>query len=181
MSAVRALILVVLLLGLVGVLVVTRSGDKDTTATDGDDQSVVRTGEPSESGEWHLEPCARRPLPGENPEEEPEFETKVVVDQDSGKNQIKLTITETHGYFVETLRVNLWYRDSRYYAVETFIDDYISAGSPLEWTVPVTPAEMDEIGIEDQNLGSAEDWEVEIVNYNRWRTEDPNHPAWPPK
>jgi hypothetical protein len=139
---------------------------------------------------WEKTPYARRPLPGEDPGIEPEFQISLQVDPADGRNQLYMFITEANGLFVETMRIHFWYiHDQEEHRFDFFIDDYLPARDTLVYEVPINPAELLMAGVFEDlgvtayaDMGEASDWGAEVVWHGRVRLEDPeDKEAWPSK
>ena len=63
-------------------------------------------------------PLWKRDIPGETPDEEPELDIRVEVDTSRGKNRMYVYISEAHGYYVETLNIDIWYVGEKKYDVD---------------------------------------------------------------
>jgi hypothetical protein len=119
-------------------------------------------------------------VPGDEPPEEPSFDVDIKVDQTEGKQRLRFYITEEHGYFVETLRMNLYYlpdeaeQDEAIFVTELFINKYLRANDTLEYHTELTPVEMNRIG---GDMGTDDNWLAEIIYYHAVREEDPP-PSW---
>jgi hypothetical protein len=121
---------------------------------------------------------AALPLAGDEPAEPADLSVTVAVDTSSGKNRLYVTLSEAHGYYVESFRVRLWYKDTpdTGYAdsslrLQAVIDKYIRANETLRDCLEVVPAELASIG---GDIGSTEDWRAEIAWHGRARAQDPD-------
>lgn len=117
------------------------------------------------------------PLPGEEPEEEADFDLRVTVDTSGGKNRLRLYITEAHGYYVEFFNLSVWYQggdvtgeDDSPLVISHKINNYLAANQTLSDCLDVVPSELSEIG---DDIGTDADWAGEVVSYTRARAEDP--------
>jgi len=121
---------------------------------------------------------ASRDLPGEEPGEKPEFQVQVEVNQTSGKNRLDFWVTETHGYFVETIKLEIWYKekpdmeleDSPFH-IEQHFEAYITAGETLKLCMELVPAELRHV---PQGMGVSENWGARVGYYHRAREENPD-------
>jgi hypothetical protein len=119
-------------------------------------------------------------LPGSEPPEEPSFDVDIKVDLTEGKHRLRFYITEEHGYFVETLRMNLYYlsdeaeQDEAIFVTELFINRYLRANDTLEYYTELSPVEMSRIG---GDMGTDDNWFAEIIYYHAAREQDPD-PSW---
>jgi len=135
-----------------------------------------KTEEQKESGNdgkmiWQFE------LPGEEPEEEAEFDVNVRVDTSTGKNRLVLEITEVHGYYVEYLEADIWYTGGKETdegrGPLTFthrMNRYLKANETLVECLEVVPRELSFVG---GSIGTDADWAAEITSYNRARATNP--------
>jgi len=120
----------------------------------------------------------RRPLPGEEPPEPPVLHIDVNVDTSSGKNRLVYNITEEHGYYVESFKVEFWYKDEEHPTKEDSplvipvpIENYVKANDTLTSCIEVVPAELAEIG---GDIGTSENWEATIERHGRYRAQNPD-------
>ncbi len=119
----------------------------------------------------------RRELPGDDPEVEPAVHVTVSVVEGVGKNQLAFDFTETHGFYVETFEVDFWYKptpdteknDSRL-QLHYFFDDFLKANETKRLCLEVVPPELKRVG---GDMGTSENWGVELTRYGRARTTDP--------
>ncbi len=177
----RLLILILLAAGLAIGFVVMRSSEPTKVAQVEDgptDDGPIAVGVNTDLRSDLL--FTRTPPPGDTPAEDPEFVVDVRVDSVSGKNQLLFDIIETHGYYVESLRVRFWRNvvNEQTGAVEKLekvapfpIDHYIKARETLTWTVGLAPAEIDKFG---GDMGEDDDWGAEVDEWNIVRAENPN-------
>lgn len=125
---------------------------------------------------------AQRPLPGREPEDPPEapedFSVVVEVDHSSGKNRLYFNISEKHGYYVETFRLLAWYKkpgvtgpENSPLTVPDYVNDYLKANDTLRRCIEIVPAELSRVG---GDMGTSENWEARIDEYNRARVKDPD-------
>ncbi len=119
----------------------------------------------------------KQPLPGEEPEEEADLDLRVTVDTSGGKNRLRLYITESHGYYVDSFDLNVWYiggdatgEDDSPLVISHKINNYLAANQTLSDCLELVPAELGEIG---NDIGTDADWAGEVVSYIRARAEDP--------
>ncbi len=119
-----------------------------------------------------------RDLPGEEPDVEPDIVVTVSVVAGLGKNQLAFDFTEAHGYYVETLDVNFWYKDNpdTEYADSRLqlnypFDDYLLANETKQLCLEVVSPELNRVGGE---MGTDENWGVELRRYSRARITDPD-------
>jgi len=116
-------------------------------------------------------------LPGEEPEEDAQFDVNVRVDKASGKNRLILEVTERHGYYVETLQALIWYSGgtgldpaSAPVVVQFFMNRYLKANETLVDCIELVPGELRDIG---GDIGMDSDWSAEITSYGRARAQNP--------
>jgi len=118
-----------------------------------------------------------RDLPGEAPEVEPELDVAISVVEGVGTNQLAFDFTEAHGFYVESLYVDFWYKptpdtekaDSRLQMSYPF-DDYIEANETKRLCLEVVNVELERVGGE---MGTDENWGVELTRYGRARATNP--------
>jgi len=124
-------------------------------------------------------PLSQRDLPGDEPPEPAEVRVSVEVDPQDAKNRLYLVFSEAHGYYVETLQVDIYHavtddetgeQELQYFMSNPF-DVYIEAKEVLRHCILLVPAEMQRI---DGNLGTSDDWEAEVTSYGRARVENPD-------
>lgn len=119
-----------------------------------------------------------RPLPGEEPPEPPDLAVTVEVDRTSGKNRLYFNITESHGYYVETFRINVWYKregvngpqDSPLHFT-VYKNEFLKANETFRTCAEVVPAELSRVG---GDMGTTENWDAEIIFHGRAREKNPD-------
>jgi hypothetical protein len=166
----RIVILVLILVGVAGVWAFRDPGDPKVDYDDGN--------QPTSDGKvlGLTTELARLALPGEDPPVEPEFDVTIEVDTSDGRNKLISRITERHGYFVETLKVDLYFmptggtEDDEVRAYQRHVEDYILANDTLTLVDFVVPAELDDFG---GSIGESSNWRGEVVAFGRARLEDP--------
>jgi len=126
----------------------------------------------------HGIPLCERELPGEEPDEQPEFDIQVAVNATSGKNRLDFWITEAHGYYVEAFSVVFWYKetpdmelDDAPLQVREYFESYLPANDTLKDCLDIVPAELRHVG---GGLGTTENWGAEVLWYCRARLENPD-------
>jgi hypothetical protein len=172
--------LVILIVVLVVVAVV--AGVKMTSQPEETDEvTKAKNLAPTVDGQPGIKkPLDQIPLPGNEPPEEPSFDVDVKVDLAEGRHRLRFYITEEHGYFVETLRMNLYYlpdeaeQDEAMFITELFINRYLRANDTLEYYTELTPVEMNMIG---EDMGTDDNWLAEIIYHHAAREQDPD-PSW---
>jgi hypothetical protein len=128
-------------------------------------------------------------IPSEHVEAEeleppPEFDVAVHVDSKGLKNRLFLEITETHGYYVEALTVEVWYKPGPGPVPEGWsplvmhpVNKYIKVGETLRDCLELVKFEVDLIG---GTLGTEENWYAEVSRYGRALETNPDPlPALP--
>ena len=158
-----AILVVLVLVGVVGYFQFLAPKDKPTAEQDWN--------APKPPAEMTL---AEFDLPGSEPPEPVVLTVEHEVDTEGGKHRIWATITEEHGYFVETFRLEFYHVGTPDHRFDFFADKYLPAGGKLKLDILVSAAELDLAGGE---MGNTEDWAVEIVQYGRARAETPKN--WP--
>ena len=119
-----------------------------------------------------------RDLPGRKPPEEPDVHVGIEVDVSSGKNRLYFTISEAHGYYVETFQLEAWYVDENTTGpddaplrVSALLDIYLKENETLRECIEVVPAELSHIG---GDIGKTADWDVQLISYGRARAKNPD-------
>ena len=96
------------------------------------------------------ETLAAMELPGREPPETPTFTVELRVEPSDGKNRLYFDISEDHGYFVETLRIQFWRvvtdpvtgAEQRFRPIEEFLEVYIKEDETLTHHLELVPAEL---------------------------------------
>ena len=121
---------------------------------------------------------SQRPLPGEEPPVPPELDIQVAVNQTSGKNRLDFWISEAHGYYVETFKIEFWYKENpdmdserSPLRFEDFRDKYVPAKGTLKDCMEVVPAELRHVG---GAMGTDENWGARILWHGRARVKNPD-------
>ncbi len=116
-------------------------------------------------------------ISGEEPEDEPEFSVRVTLDPTDGKNRVYYEITEANGFYVDSFKVDFWYKknpdmlfEDSPLAKSVIINDYLKADETLEGCLEWVPAELREIY---GDMGTSENWAAEVSFYHRARLENP--------
>lgn len=120
-----------------------------------------------------------RPLAGEEPPEEPELAITVEVDPTLAKNRLYYYISEAHGYYVESFKIEFYCNPTPEKplpedASPTFVqrvEDYVEAGKTTKGCLEVVTAELGRCG---GRMGRSENWEAEIVWHGRARGKNPD-------
>ena len=134
---------------------------EDIVSLEGDDLEAIRLTQTA---------LSQRPLPGEAPEEEPELDIRVEVNTSGGKNRLDYYISEAHGFYVETFRIEFRYKGSPLRFAH-YLESYVKANETLKDCIEVVPAELSKVG---GDIGTSENWEAEIISYGRARAENPD-------
>ena len=103
----------------------------------------------------------------------------VEVDPEETKNRLYLLFSEAHGYYVETLQVNIYRvaidedtgEEQRTFFMSNPFHCYLKAKEILRHCIDLVPPEMERI---DHDLGTSEDWAAEVTSYGRARIENPD-------
>lgn len=116
-------------------------------------------------------------LPGEEPSVELEFDMSVWVDDADDKNRLYFSISEIHGYYVESLSLDFYYKPTPETTYEEsrlrlpmYVNAYIKAGETLTSFVEVVPGELKAV---DGDFGTTENWGLEITYFGRAREKNP--------
>lgn len=123
---------------------------------------------------------SERELPGEDPVIPAEFDVQVEVDPSGEKNRLYYYINELHGYYVETVRLELWYvetpdttRDESQLVVPAVINDYIKANETYKGCLEAVPAELNDLA-GHPGIGTDENWRGRVISYDRARETNPD-------
>jgi len=175
----RFLILLALAIGLAAYLA-NAAKNKPTTVAEIDDQPsfISNSGETFEEMQAGKDPLWKRPLPGSEPSQKPEFDIRVEVDSSGKKNRLYLFVSEKHGFYVESLTMRVWYKgpgvtgpgDSPIKAT-TVKEIYIKANETLRTCMEIVPAEL--IRVNGQ-IGTSANWDAEMIKYGRARDKNPD-------
>ncbi len=173
----RLLILIVLAGGLA---VYFATAPKKTTA---DADSTVDTlagddrGLTEQQNKELITELAMLPLAGEEPPEAPDVSVSIEVDTSTGKNRLVIVLSESHGYYAESFRVRVWYKEtpdmdfsSSPLAFDHVVDKYIKANETLRVCFEVVPAELSRVG---GDIGTSENWGAEVSSVGRAREHNP--------
>jgi len=176
MSA-RLLILIVLAGGLAVYFAVAKNQAPAVVEPTIENEDWMTQEEVDRVREEGIEVC-KRPLPGKEPDVPPDLAVTVEVDRISGKNRLFYNITESHGYYVETFRVQVWYvrpgvtgpedSPSRF---EVYFDNFLKANETFRTCAEVVPAELSRVG---GDMGTTENWDARIVWHCRAREKNPD-------
>ena len=101
----RLIILLVVAVGMIGFLVLRPK------APEGQEPELKQNLTDEELAHFQLLqiPLSRRDLPGEEPPEPADIRVTVEVDPAETKNRLYLVFSEAHGYYVETLNVDIYH------------------------------------------------------------------------
>ncbi len=169
-----------ILLGMAGILAVVAAikVSNPSKAVTLEDDGPKLTAEEQERLDIVKSSLASRDLPGEEPPEKPDFQVQVEVNQSSGKNRLDFWVTETHGYFVETLKLEIWYKEKPGMEfedsplnLEQHFESFITAGETLKLCMELVPAELRHV---DDGMGASENWAARVRYYHRARAENPD-------
>ena len=176
MSA-RLLILIVLAGGLAVYFAVGKNRAPAVVEADAENADLMTEEERDRIDQEKLE-LSKRPLPGKEPMEPPDLAVTVEVDRTSGKNRLYFNITESHGYYVETFRINVWYKREGVTGPENsplhftvYKDEYLKANETFRTCAEVVPAELVLVG---GDIGTTENWDADIIYHGRSREKNPD-------
>ena len=176
MSA-RLLILIVLAGGLAVYFAVAKNQAPTVVETITEDDDSMTKQELERVRNEGIE-IIKRPLPGKEPAEPPNLAVSVEVDRTSGKNRLFFNITESHGYYVETFRIQFWYKregvtgpDDSPLTFTVYKDDFLKANETYRTCAEVVPAELSRVG---GDMGTTQNWDAEIVFHGRAREKNPD-------
>ena len=176
---VRLLILVVIAGGLAVYFAVAKK-PAPIVEEDPDIRIMMPDGTGGELGKVREEQklVADQPIGGSEPSVPPDIRVKVEVDTSSGKNRLYFTISEAHGYYLDTFQLLAWWveegvtgPDDSPLNVPIFLNTYKKANETLRTCVEVVPAELDDVG---GDIGTTKDWDVKLVKYGRARERNPD-------
>ena len=121
---------------------------------------------------------SRRPLPGKEPAEPPDLAVTVEADRTSGKNRLYFNITESHGYYVETFRIQVWYEREGVTGPENspllftvYKNEFLKANETFRTCAEVVPAELALVG---GDMGTTQNWDAKIIYHGRAREKNPD-------
>ena len=182
----RLLILLAVAVGL-GVYFVTKppkitTADAEGTA-DGDSEAVsYMTADERAVIAITNQSLEQRSLAGDEPNPRPEltdFSVRTEVNTTTGKNELCFYVTEKHGYYVETLRVQFWYtgKDGKLTAENSplvrydYINKYIKTNETLKHCIQLVLPEINQAG---GAIGTSPNWAARVTFFNRSRTKNPD-------
>jgi hypothetical protein len=120
----------------------------------------------------------KRPLPGVEPPEKPDLAVTVEVDRTSGKNRLYFNVSESHGYYVETFRIQAWYKREGVTGPEDsplewtlYVDNYLKANETFRTCAEVVPAELSRVG---GDMGTTANWDATTIWHGRARAKNPD-------
>ena len=119
-----------------------------------------------------------RPLPGKEPAEPPNLAVTVEVDRASGKNRLYFNVSESHGYYVESFRIQFWFKREGFTGPEDsplplthYVDNFLKANETFRTCAEVVPTELSRVG---GDMGTAQNWDARIVWHGRAREKNPD-------
>ena len=177
----RLLILIVLAGGLAVYFAVgkNRAPTVVETVTQGEDPDgrEMTPDQIKRKREEQTELC-KRPLPGVEPPEKPDLAVTVEVDPTGKKNRLYFNISESHGYYVETFRIQAWYKREGVTGPEDsplewtlYVDNYLKANETFRTCAEVVPAELSRVG---GDMGTTANWDAKIIWHCRARAKNPD-------
>ena len=114
-----------------------------------------------------------------------ELSIRLEVDTTGKKNRLYYSITEAHGFFVETLDVTFYYKPTPEttqaespYSFDQFLNMYVPADGTLKGCMEVVPRELELAGAGD-SIGTSENWGATVIDYHSACTNNPD-PLPPP-
>jgi len=175
----RLLILIVLAGGLAVYFAVGKNRAPtvvDTAAEDGNGDGLSPD-EIKDIRERQKELC-KRPLPGVEPPDPPNLAVTVEVDPTGKKNRLYFNVSESHGYYVETFRIQAWYKregvtgpEDSPLTVDHYVDNYLKANETFRTCAEVVPAELSRVG---GDMGTTQNWDAKIIWHCRARAKNPD-------
>lgn len=121
---------------------------------------------------------SKRPLPGKEPAEPPNLAVTVEADRTSGKNRLYFNISESHGYYVESFRIQFWYKrggvtgpDDSPLPLTHYVDNFLKANDTFRTCAEVVPAELSRVG---GDMGTTQNWDAKIIWHGRAREKNPD-------
>ncbi len=173
----RLLILIALAAGLAVYFAVAKNRAPVVTQSEIVEDGDMTEDEIKAKREEQSEVCTR-PLPGKEPSIPPELAVTVEVDRSSGKNRLVFHVTEKHGYYVETFRIQAWYKRPGVTAPEDspfpwslYVDNYLKANETFRICGDITQVELSRIG---GDMGTSENWDARITWHCRAREKNPD-------
>lgn len=124
----------------------------------------------------------RGDLPGKKPGVAAEPQVRVEVDTSGGKNRFYLYISESHGFYMDTITIDVWYTgenneynddNSPLTVTQRIMNKYLKANDTLVDCMEIVPTELDRIG---GDIGDTQNWDAEVVSWmdNRVRESNPD-------
>jgi len=110
---------------------------------------------------------------------EPEYELEISRDPSDGKNRLTFTLGEAHDFYVQSFKLEFWYKpdpdttcETSPYCVEVPLDNYIKAGEFYEGCLDLNDAE---VGLFGGNMGTADNWDGHVLDFamTKWCTKNP--------
>ena len=109
--------------------------------------------------------------------EMPRFDMQVIavpLSDEVRQNRLRVSVTETHGWWVTKLSISCWHRakdpasgqwsrDSDKALPTYVIKDVIRFDRPAEDSFPVSPGELDALLGPGASFGTSENWECEVL------------------
>lgn len=173
----RLLILVVLAGGLAVYFAVGKNRAPAAVEADAENADWMTKEEHDRIDQEKIE-LSKRPLPGKEPAEAPDLAVTVEVDRAGGKNRLYFNITESHGYYVETFRIQVWYKRPGVTGPEdspllftVYKDEYLKANETFRTCAEVVPAELVLVG---GDMGATENWDAKVIYHGRAREKNPD-------
>jgi hypothetical protein len=121
---------------------------------------------------------ADQPIGGKEPVEQADLHVTVEVDTNRGMNRLHFTVRESHGWYVDTLRIAAWKKgpgidgpEDAAYAVRTLVNNYLLANDTYRTCTDLTLAEVQLLGGE---IGRTDEWTAIVEDYGRAREQNPD-------
>lgn len=157
------LVLLVILIG-TAIYAVTRKQTDPTDVYQPTGAEDTRTGPENDK-----RLISEQDVPGDPPAVPPVFDVQIEVPEGS-EGRIYLHVSEQHGYYADTFKIQVWKKGNPNQVVEFYINGYLKANDTLTLEKHIVPAELPNLGGE---MGKSEDWEGEVVYYGRARDKNP--------
>lgn len=176
MSA-RLLILIVLAGGLAVYFAVAKNRAPTVVEPAAEDDDGITKEERERIDQEKIE-LYQRPLPGKEPAEAPDLAVTIELDRTSGKNRLYFNISESHGYYVETFRIQVWYTRAGVTGPEdsplrftVYKNEFLKANETFRTCAEVVPAELSRVG---GDMGTTQNWDARIISHGRARGKNPD-------
>ena len=173
----RFLILIVLAGGLAVYFAVGKNRAPVVVETAAEDDDWMTKEERERIDKEKIE-LSKQLLPGKEPAEPPDLAVTVELDRSSGKNRLYFNITESHGYYVEAFRIQVWYKregvtgpENSPLSFSVYKNEFLKANETYRTCAEVVPAELSRVG---GDMGTTQNWDASIIYHGRAREKNPD-------